>query len=257
MKQLRFEMLYPQVANLFGDTQNLRYLKLCLPQAQLVRTSLNDEPLFVSETPDLIYLGPMSEDSQRLVIERLLPYQQRIEELILNGTIFLFTGNALEVLGERIVNAEQDYQIEGLKILPVHTEIELFARFNAKVLGEFLPETLENDLDHGASRIVGFKSQFSQVYGDNSACFFCRCQRGAGLNRASNLEGVRNHNFFGTSLLGPLLILNPLFTSYLISLLVPDSKPELAFETEIMAAYQERLKDFENPQTSGFDGKGH
>ncbi|MDR1422277.1 MAG: hypothetical protein LBI64_05365, partial [Coriobacteriales bacterium] len=137
-RPLRFEMLYPEVANLFGDTQNLRYLTLCLPEAELIRTSLNDEPLFGREIPDLIYLGPMSEESQRVVVKRLIRWRERIAELIANGTVFLFTGNALEVLGQSITNPEQGYELEGLGILELHSEIELFNRFNGKVLGEFV-----------------------------------------------------------------------------------------------------------------------
>ncbi|MDR1422561.1 MAG: hypothetical protein LBI64_06840, partial [Coriobacteriales bacterium] len=140
--------------------------------------------------------------------------------------------------------------------------------FNAKVNGDFVHAVPLSHLplSHAVPlpdaslcqlNIVGFKSQFSQVYGDNSTNFFCRCRRGAGLNRTSHLEGIRRQNLFATSLLGPLLILNPLFTKYLISLLAPDEEPKLAFENEIMRAYEERLKEFENPKTSGFDGKGH
>ena len=33
------EALYPEVCNLFGDTGNLRYLKLCLPQATFIETA--------------------------------------------------------------------------------------------------------------------------------------------------------------------------------------------------------------------------
>lgn len=55
------EALYPEVCNLFGDTGNLRYLKLCLPQATFIETALNDEPYFVHHPVSMIYLGPMSE----------------------------------------------------------------------------------------------------------------------------------------------------------------------------------------------------
>ena len=58
------EALYPEVCNLFGDTGNLRYLKLCLPQATFIETALNDEPYFVHHPVSMIYLGPMSEHTQ-------------------------------------------------------------------------------------------------------------------------------------------------------------------------------------------------
>ena len=52
------------------------------------------------------------------------------------------------------------------------------------------------------------------------------------------------HNVFGTYLLGPLLIMNPPFTRYLLRLL--GAEPEtLPFEEEIMEAYRRRLRDYE------------
>ncbi|MDR2197688.1 MAG: glutamine amidotransferase [Coriobacteriales bacterium] len=250
MRPLQLEMLYPEIANLFGDTQNLRYLALCLPEAELVRSSLNEEPAFLRRRPDLIYLGPMTENGQRLALERLLSHRERIAELIADGTVFLCTGNALELFGERIVNPVQDYELEGLGLFSLRSELALFDRLNSKVLGRF---------DTGASdsepiTLVGFKSQFSQVYGDNTDGFFLRCTRGVGLNRSSALEGVRRNNFFGTSLLGPMLILNPPFVRYLIELLLPtgEAPRHLAFEQVAQQAYEERLREFEDPRTSGF-----
>ena len=64
-----------------------------------------------------------------------------------------------------------------------------------------------------------------------------------GLNKKCPFEGVRFRNFFGTYLLGPLLINNPPFTKYLLSRLGVEN-PILAFEKEVQAAYEKRLEDF-------------
>ena len=69
---MKIEILYSEVANLFGDMANVRYLEKCLPKAKFIYTSLNDKPKFVSEKVDLVYMGPMSEHSQELVIEKFL-----------------------------------------------------------------------------------------------------------------------------------------------------------------------------------------
>ena len=51
-----------------------------------------------------------------------------------------------------------------------------------------------------------------------------------------------------TYLLGPILVLNPEFTLYLMRLLgVEDAK--LCYETEATNAYQLRLAEFENEKT--------
>ena len=53
-------------------------------------------------------------------------------------------------------------------------------------------------------------------------------------------EGIKKNNLYGTYLLGPFLIQNPLFTKYLMSQLGIEN-PKLAFEADIMKAYEVRL----------------
>ena len=57
----RIEVLFPEFCSLFADSSNVRYLERCLPDAEFVYTSYMDEPLFVTEKPDLIYMGAMTE----------------------------------------------------------------------------------------------------------------------------------------------------------------------------------------------------
>ena len=66
---MKIEVLYPEVANLYGDLENLTYLKKSCPEIEIVETHLTDEPLFVSEKPDLVYMGTMTESAQLLVSE--------------------------------------------------------------------------------------------------------------------------------------------------------------------------------------------
>lgn len=96
---MRIEVLFPERCNLYGDLSNVEYLKRCLPQAEFVETSLQEEPRFAKEPVDLVYLGPMTERTQELVLERLRPHRERLEELIQQGTPFLFTGNAWSCWG--------------------------------------------------------------------------------------------------------------------------------------------------------------
>ena len=70
---MRIEVLFPERCNLYGDLSNVEYLKRCLPQAEFVETSLQEEPRFAKEPVDLVYLGPMTERTQELVLERLRP----------------------------------------------------------------------------------------------------------------------------------------------------------------------------------------
>lgn len=230
---MKIEILFPEFCNLYGDSANITYLKKCLKDAEFIDTYLEEEPRFVKEDINLIYLGPMTERTQEKVINKLIKHKDRIQELIENGTNFLFTGNAFEILGEYIENEDRS-KIEGLGILDIHSVRNMFNRYNGMLLGKF------NDIE-----MVGFKNQFSHTYGDNTKNYFIEVERGTGINVNSKLEGIKINNFIGTYLLGPILVLNPHFTKYLIKQMGCEDVT-LAFEEECINAYNQRLKEFKD-----------
>jgi lipid II isoglutaminyl synthase (glutamine-hydrolysing) len=235
--ELTIEMLFPEIGNLHGDNFNITYLAQCRPDARVIRTSLTDSPAFVSGDVDLVYLGPLTEQGQLKAIDRLAPHKARIEALIDAGTTFLFTHNALEVLGTRIRNDEMGYDVAGVGIFEFESTLRMFGRYNGKVMG-----TLDAiGTDHP---VLGYKSQFSMVTGGESIPGFLLADRGIGRNTSTNVEGVRRNNFLGTSLIGPLLVVNPHFTRALLAQLDPDTEPTLAHEDFALAAYNARLADF-------------
>lgn len=230
------EVLYPEICNLYGDLMNVSYLEKTMPESDLIRTTLKLQPAFVSQSVDFVYIGSMTESAQELAIEALEPYRERLLALIHEGTVFLATGNAIEIFGEFIEN-EDESKIKGLGIFDIHAKRKMMKRYNSLFLGKF--EDME---------IVGFKSQFSHSYGDNSDMYLFETIRGDGLNPGVKCEGIRKNNFMATYVLGPLLILNPLFTRYLLNLLGVENI-ELAFEEAAMESYVLRLQEFKNPKT--------
>ncbi len=228
---MKIEILFPEFCNLFGDMSNMRYLQKCLPHAEFVETPFDGEPLFMTEAPALVYLGPMTERTQEKVIEKFRPYRDRLSQLIEEGVCFLFTGNALEIMGE-FIEKEDGERIPGLGIFTLHAKRDMMHRHNSTFLGKFQGE-----------EIMGFKSQFTMAYTAADYLPFFEVTKGVGLNPDLKTEGIRRKNFMGTYLLGPILVLNPPFTRYLISLM-GEEHPSLAFEEEMEAAYRERLKDF-------------
>ena len=65
------------------------------------------------------------------------------------------------------------------------------------------------------------------------------------MNPNSMFEGINKNNFFGTYLIGPLLILNPQFVKKLLNKL-EIFNTNLAFEEEVLNAYEQRLNEFKN-----------
>ncbi len=230
---MKIEILFPEFCNLYGDISNIKYLKKCLSNQKVkyIETSFDMEPSFVTQDINFIYLGPMTENRQEKVIKKLMPYKKRIEELIEKNTVFLFTGNALEILGKYIEN-EDGIKIEALGIFDVYAKRNMMHRHNSLFIGEY------NNI-----KIVGFKSQFTMMYGNNTDNYFLKVEKGIGINKESKLEGINKNNFFGTYLTGPILILNPLFTKKILQIMGVD-KPKLYLEKDLKASYEERLRDF-------------
>lgn len=227
------EELYPEVCNLFGDSGNMRYLKLCLPEAEYIATRLNDKPYFAEKDVNMIYMGPMTENTQVQVIERLKPYKKRIEELIEKGVIFLLTGNSHEVFGKKITDADGTV-IECLGIHDFYAKRNMMKRFGGLVLGNY--EDIE---------IASFRAQFTEGFAGEGLEPFVRMTKGVPMNKKSFTEGYVKNNFYATYLLGPLLVLNPYFTKKLLNKLCKRERT-LAFEAELVKAYDIRLEDFKD-----------
>lgn len=229
------EILFSEVCGLYGDSQNPKYLEATLPEATFIYTPLTDTPYFMDHPVDLLYMGAMSEDVQRQVIEKLRPCRNRILELVDAGVPFLATGNAGEVFASKIDYVTEEITVDGLGLFDLTVKTDLFDRFNGKVLGKM-----------GDMTVVGFRSQFSFLFGNNSKNYFLECVRGCGINRESQLEGMRRNNLICTHLIGPILPLNPLFCEYLLSLAGVNATA--AYREAAMDAYRQRIQEFQDPK---------
>jgi len=231
---MKIEVLFPEICNLYGDLFNAEFLRRSCNKIEIVNTSLKSEPLFMTEKPDMIYMGCMTERGQEQALERLLAHKDRIAGLVGEGALFFLTGNAGELFGTHIEPEDKEH-IECLGILPVHAKRQMMKRYNSLYIGKF------GDMD-----IVGFKGQFSHSYGDNSECYFIETTRGDGLNPGAKYEGVRKNNLFSTYIIGPVLPLNPPLAKYMLKLMGVDG-PRLEFEEACFDAYMTRVKEFSEP----------
>ena len=234
---MKIEILYPEFCNLNGDMGNIKYLKKCLPEAELLETSINDKPKFIQQSDiSLVYMGTLSERSQEIVITKLKPYTELIKQKIEQNQLFLFTGNSVEILGKYIEN-EDGSRIEALGIFDIFAKRNMMNRHNSFFLGKY--KEIE---------ILGFKSQFTMLYGNNEENYFIKTDMGIGINEQTKLEGIHQNNFFATYIIGPILVLNPYFTLELLKLMGVEN-PKLAFEKEVIEAYNIRLKKFKELQS--------
>ena len=226
------EMLYPEIASLYGEKGNLDLLKLCFPEANIRMTMLNDEPYFVKHEVDLIVMGPTTEEFQKIIIKRLTPYIDRIQTMIRENIHFWMTGNAMDIFGAYIED-EEGNRVLGLGLFDYHACLYRPKRFNSYVLGKI--EDME---------VVGFKSQFSQIFPSQIQSWF-KVDRGFGLNEKTMAEGIKLNNFIGTQCLGPFWILNPDFTLQYFKTL-GYLKAELPYHAEMLEAYRQRVLEFKD-----------
>jgi CobQ-like glutamine amidotransferase family enzyme len=122
---------------------------------------------------------------------------------------------------------------EGLKIF------DYYAKQNPKrIVGESFME-FEN-----LTPIIGFQNRCSVMQCDDNHLF--SVINGYADNYKSSFEGYRENNFFGTYLIGPLLIRNPHFTDYIVKdILEKKNIPYTEITNTIeYKAYNEYLKNF-------------
>jgi Predicted glutamine amidotransferase len=189
--------LYPELMNLYGESGNLKALCYHLKKQGIIpkikKLSI-DSTLDFNEY-DLVYMGSGTENNRLLVLEHLLKYKQNIREAIDNKKIFLITGNAVSLFIKYIEDQEGN-KTDCLKTFNLY-EKEQQIRDVKEVHVPF--KKVKQDL-------YGFINKSGIIYKNNNEVL------------ESNL--IFHKNFFGSYLIGPLLVRNPEFNKYIIKLLV-------------------------------------
>lgn len=233
---MKAEILFPEVCNLYGDLQNIYYLKRCCPALELVETDLHTRPTFLDGGISLVFMGSTTEQGLSLAADALRPYRDAIAERVDAGQLFLATGNAPDILGQYI-ESDTAPRIEGLGLLDFHAEYHMLRRHNSYYVGKF------EDMD-----IVGFKSLFGHSYGGGDPLF--TTVKGVGRDgQEGSGEGFRRGGLMATYLIGPLLLLNPPLCRWLLRKLGAPTDA-LAFEDAAMDSYKKRVAEFLEPNRS-------
>lgn len=234
------EVLFPDFGTQAGDNGNEMFLRSSLSDATFVGDVPGSRPYFADNEPSLILMGGMSERQQEVAIESLMPYRDRLNDLVEAGVPMLFAGSAPDILGEEIQNPDGT-SISGLGLLDCKVSRDMPARYHDVNVGRFEPGG-----DAKPIEIVGYKIQFAQVYGDNNNCYFLKDEVGFGLNKGTKLEGYRRNNLIATWLIGPLLPLNPDFVRWLLDLIGREDVP-LPFEEQARNSFEWRIKELRRP----------
>lgn len=229
--------LYYDILNLYGESGNIKALKQYLEaidvDVHIKFATLNDE--INLKNVDMIYLGMGSENNQLLALKHLKKYKKEIKEFILNNHFVLATGNSLELFGKAIDD------VKALDIFPYTSKREVY-----RIVDEALVKT-----DLVSPYLLGFTNRNSILLNNDKPLF--EVIKGVGCNPNELVEGYHFNNFYGTYLIGPILVRNPHFLKYLVNELIKFKNPDFKIKKVNLKleelAYQEFMKNYYSEYT--------
>lgn len=234
MKEIHIAYLYYDFLNLYGENGNIKILKKQLENQEITVyvhfLTLDDELHF--KDYDLVYIGAGTEDNQKIALNHLFTYKDDIKEYIENDKFVLATGNALELFGKSIQTKIKEYKC--LNIFDYYTKEEEFRMIDECI---FTCDFLEKPL-------IGFQNQYTVTRNINNYLFDVK--RGIGSYPKSGKEGFRYKNFYGTYLIGPIMIRNPEFLEYFIKELVLTKYPDFQFKDFDLEIERQAYQDYNN-----------
>lgn len=200
--------LFHDLMNLYGEYANTLALQKALSEkgraAEIEFFSIGDALDFSDH--DFIYIGSGTEKNQKVALEYLRPYTEQLKTALDGGKIILATGNSFEIFGEKITD-RNGKEYEGLKLFGF-TVTEGAERIVEDVSAEF-----------EENKVIGFINKASQIEGIENPFFVIK--QGVGNSDSSaNIEGIRQGNFYGTHIIGPLLMRNKCMADYFAELLI-------------------------------------
>lgn len=222
--------LYYDLLNLSGEQGNILALKKAFNnqnvEVKLYCLSVDDKIKFSDY--DLIYMGNGSNSNFSIALEDIKKYKKELKKYIDNNGYVIATGNSYLLFGEKI----NDIDCLGI--------FDYYAKWTNRTALECLMGML-NQKD-----IIGFQNRDYVVNINRNHLF--KVKDGICDNLKSENEGYHENNFYGTSVIGPLLIRNPHLTNMIVKDIL--EKNNLVFHNDefklLNDAYNEYIKNFYN-----------
>ncbi len=240
MKKINILHLYYDIANLSGDAGNMMAIKKALDEQKvnysIDKLSLGDNIDF--DKYDLVYLGHMNYEVQELVRDDILKYKRNLLDRIEDGMYFIATGNAYELFGKSI-NGKKAlglFKYESTKVKEIISDEEI--QNTERLVSEAICYMKNFDYP-----IIGFYNHGNE--NNNKENILFDVEKGFGNDTTAKVEGIHKYHFYGTYLLGPLLIRNPFLLDKIIKDLLTDYNiPFKEVDSLDKIAYREYLRNF-------------
>lgn len=211
--------LYYDLLNLYGENGNIKALKkqLEFQDVKVVIKFLTIDDDLDFNKYDFVYIGAGTENNQMIALKHLLKYKEDLKKYIENNKFLLCTGNSIELFGRHILDSNKKKH-KTLDIFKYHTVIEDFRMIDESVFKSDLFDEL----------FVGFQNQYGAIKDIKESTF--KVIKGVGSYPNSDSEGVHYKNFFGTYLIGPILVRNPHFLKHLTKELILSKDKDFRFK---------------------------
>ena len=195
MKEIKILHLLPKLLSLYGEYGNVAVFANELRKAGFSVTvdSWENGSLELSGY-SFIYIGSGTEDNLLEANRRLKPYANVIEASISNVT-WLATGNAMTLFGATIARGEET--TPALNVFPYTATIHNGKRY----LGDVLTE----------DDMIGFVNTSTVYEGITTPLFKLLLNPKLGNTKSDAADGIHEEKFYGTQLIGPILVKNPHF----------------------------------------------
>ena len=220
--------LYYDLLNLYGEQGNILALKRAFKnqnvEIEVDYLSVQDKIDF--KKYDLVYLGSGSTENLLIAVEDIKRHKKDLKKYIERKKVLLATGNSYLLFGQKINN------LDALGIF------DYYAASSEKMAQESLMELYQE------KDIIGFQNREFIVNNKRNHLF--KVKEGLCDNLKSEYEGYHEYNFYGTFVIGPLLIRNPHFTNILVKeIMEKNNLIYHEYEDKILVdAYNQYIKNF-------------
>jgi len=206
--------LYYDIMNLYGENGNVRMMERRLKDqgldVEVDKKTLTDT--FIDFTQyDFIYCGCGTESNRNACLKHLSQFAVNLKTAFAWGRVMLFTGNAYEMLGKTLTDPEGN-TMQGIGMFSFNVTEERKNRYS----GDVVASCKLFDMP-----FVGFINKCSKVEGVSEPMLTITRHIGT---VADAVDGIISDNFFGTQLIGPILVKNPHFAEYLVKKIVKNYK---------------------------------
>lgn len=192
--------LYSDLLNLYGDEGNIKALKYHLEEqgvnVDIKHMTVGDKKDF---NVDFLYIGSGTENNMLVALEDLKKDKDELKEYLDNNKILLATGNSVELFGNYVITNKK---IKALGL------IDYVCMHQKRIVKDVKSKT--NLVDEN---IIGFENHI-------------------GKNISTNEDIINEGSFYGTYIIGPILVRNPKLCSLFIHKLIDSKEKDFKYGEE-------------------------